>query len=219
MRNVLSSAIAFFFLFAAFPGTSFAGARSNKICIQSSGKIVSKRKCSAKKGEQEFDVAGINTLIADGVSQATVEGPAGPTGPQGETGPTGPKGDTGIQGAAGPQGESGSTDILGYAYIVASTNPFIQMYGGALTTGVTVTKVGEGQHLVTFTGNYPSDTLDPNMLIVMSDSDNSSRSTSSKIDSVDVNNSQITVRVFSRNSGDGAANDGAFKVLLLSPPV
>lgn len=139
---------------------------------------------------------------------------SGEVGAQGLQGEQGPKGDTGIQ---GPKGDSGSTDIIGYAHITASATPTVRLYGGALTTNVTVTKQDEGRHLVSFTGNFPNEMLDDDFLISISDSTNSARSTSSLINAVNVTEKRIDVLVFSRNVSDGAYSDGAFKVMLLSP--
>ncbi len=147
------------------------------------------------------------------------QGPAGAngaTGPQGPTGLQGPQGVTGPQGAIGPQGPSGSTDVVAYAKATTGTTPLIVSYGGQFTTNAEIVRVATGHFDVTFTGTYPASILNMDVLVTMSNSNNSARVTSSFITSVDPVLNKAVVKVFSRD-GAGVLTDGAFSVMLLAP--
>jgi len=118
-----------------------------KACLQASGAVVIKAKCS--KAESVLTKDLLNSLSTTSV----VQGVAGPQGVQGATGPVGPQGPVGAvgqQGPIGPQGPAGTAGIVSTSKTVSVPGAQIVGFPPALVSGSASVDVDcPSNHLVT----------------------------------------------------------------------
>ena len=110
-------------------------AAPQKACLKSTtGNLLIKRKCRAKKNETE-----VNAEVLQGLGASQV----GPTGPQGPEGAKGPKGDQGDVGPEGPEGPQGLPGIAGVA--IDTDSQFFSNIppGGSISISSDVCQQGE----------------------------------------------------------------------------
>lgn len=104
---------------------------------------------------------------------------------------------SGDDGPMGPAGPAGPSAIVGYASIYAVTDSTsVLAFGGGATDSVTVSG-NNGNHLVTFHGDYAglTEVADLTVLATVSDTDNFHVSSAS-MDQGSASETAITVRVF-----------------------